>query len=201
MDGKKIKLSVLGFSFNQTQSGTYGLVLAEDTGVRRLMIVVGTPEAQSIAFKLQNTEPPRPLTHDLFYSFMNSLNIKLVEVLIYKYENGVFYSKLFFEQEDKAVVVESRTSDAIGIALRSNSQIFTTEEIMKDLAVVFTEGDEDAASKDIFLNDDTNSSYRDSYALLNQGELESMLDDAIAHEDYELASVIRDELEKRSKKH
>lgn len=201
MDGKKIKLSVLGFSFNQTQSGTYGLVLAEDTGVRRLMIVVGTPEAQSIAFKLQNTEPPRPLTHDLFYSFMNSLNIKLVEVLIYKYENGVFYSKLFFEQEDKAVVVESRTSDAIGIALRSNSQIFTTEEIMKDLAVVFTEGDEDAASKDIFLNDDTNSSYRDSYALLNQDELESMLDDAIAHEDYELASVIRDELEKRSKKH
>lgn len=201
MDGKKIKLSVLGFSFNQTQSGTYGLVLAEDAGVRRLMIVVGTPEAQSIAFKLQNTEPPRPLTHDLFYSFMNSFRIKLVEVLIYKYENGVFYSKLFFEQEDKAVVVESRTSDAIGIALRSNSQIFTTEEIMKDLAVVFTEGDEDAASKDIFMNDETTSSYRDSYALLNQDELESMLDDAIAHEDYELASVIRDELEKRSKKH
>lgn len=198
MDGKKIKLSVLGFSFNQTQSGTYGLVLAEDGGVRRLMIVVGTPEAQSIAFKLQNTEPPRPLTHDLFYSFMNSFDIKLEEVLIYKYENGVFYSKLFFRQGDKTIEVESRTSDAIGIALRSKSKIYTTDDIMKDLAVVFTEGDEDTASKDMFTNGEI-SSYNDSYALLNKDELKSMLDDAIAHEDYELASVLRDELEKRGK--
>ncbi len=201
VEDKKIKLSVLGFSFNQTQSGTYGLVLAEEGGVRRLMIVVGTPEAQSIAFKLQNTEPPRPLTHDLFYSFMNSFDIKLEEVLIYKYENGVFYSQLYFKQGDKTVTVESRTSDAIGIALRSNSKIYTTDEIMRDLAVVFTEGDEEAASKDMFTAGDTTANYTDSYALLNQEELQSMLDDAIEHEDYELASVLRDELEKRAKKH
>ncbi|SHE51904.1 bifunctional nuclease family protein [Dysgonomonas macrotermitis] len=200
MAANKIKLSVLGFSFNQTQSGTYGLVLAEDGGVRRLMIVVGTPEAQSIAFKLQNTEPPRPLTHDLFYSFMESFGIELDEVFIYKYENGVFYSKLYFRQEGREVAVESRTSDAIGIALRSKSKIYTTEEIMQDLAVVFTEGDEETASKDMFAGNDS-TSYTDTYALLNQEELQSMLDDAIEHEDYELASLLRDEMEKRAKKH
>ncbi len=199
MEVKKIKLSVLGFSFNQTQSGTYGLVLAEDGGLRRLMIVVGTPEAQSIAFKLQNTEPPRPLTHDLFYSFMNSFEIKLEEVLIYKYENGVFYSKLLFRQADKLEEVESRTSDAIGIALRSKSRIYTTEDIMRDLAVVFTEGDEESASKEMFTGAETSTNYTDSYTLLNEEELQSMLDDAIDNEDYELASVIRDELKKRAK--
>lgn len=201
MEVKKIKLSVLGFSFNQTQSGTYGLVLAEDEGLRRLMIVVGTPEAQSIAFKLQNTEPPRPLTHDLFYSFMNSFDIKLEEVLIYKYENGVFYSKLLFQQDGKTVEVESRTSDAIGIALRSKSGIYTTEDIMRELAVVFTEGDEETASKEMFTGAETPANNNSSYALLNQEELQSMLNDAINNEDYELASVLRDELKKRVKDH
>lgn len=201
MEVKKIKLSVLGFSFNQTQSGTYGLVLAEDEGLRRLMIVVGTPEAQSIAFKLQNTEPPRPLTHDLFYSFMNSFGIKLEEVLIYKYENGVFYSKLLFQQDGKTVEVESRTSDAIGIALRSKSEIYTTEDIMRELAVVFTEGDEETASKEMFTGAETPANNNSSYALLNQEELQSMLNDAINNEDYELASVLRDELKKRVKDH
>lgn len=201
MEVKKIKLSVLGFSFNQTQSGTYGLVLAEDEGLRRLMIVVGTPEAQSIAFKLQNTEPPRPLTHDLFYSFMNSFSIKLEEVLIYKYENGVFYSKLLFQQDGKTVEVESRTSDAIGIALRSKSEIYTTEDIMRELAVVFTEGDEETASKEMFTGAETPANNNSSYALLNQEELQSMLNDAINNEDYELASVLRDELKKRVKDH
>ena len=201
MEVKKIKLSVLGFSFNQTQSGTYGLVLAEDEGLRRLMIVVGTPEAQSIAFELQNTEPPRPLTHDLFYSFMNSFDIKLEEVLIYKYENGVFYSKLLFQQDGKTVEVESRTSDAIGIALRSKSEIYTTEDIMRELAVVFTEGDEETASKEMFTGAETPANNNSSYALLNQEELQSMLNDAINNEDYELASVLRDELKKRVKDH
>lgn len=199
MTAKRVKLSVLGFSFNQTQSGTYGLVLAEETGVRRLMIVVGTPEAQSIAFKLQNADPPRPLTHDLFFSFMESFQITLKEVLIYKFENGVFYSQLIFDQKGEEVVIESRTSDAIAIALRSRSAIYTTEDIMQDLAVVFIDGDENMESTEIITGND-NATYLNSYALLNQDELQLMLDDAIEHEDYELASVLRDELEKRIKK-
>ncbi|MEN9917735.1 MAG: hypothetical protein RL662_171 [Bacteroidota bacterium] len=196
MEVKKIKLSVLGFSFNQTQSGTYGLVLAEEEGMRRLMIVVGAPEAQSIAFKLQNTAPPRPLTHDLFYTFMSKLDVSLQEVFIYKYDNGIFHSLLIFKQGDKIVEVESRTSDAIGIALRSNSLIYTTEDIMQDLAVVFNIMDEPSVVQEATTENES-MQHKDTYALLSQTELETMLSDAITHEDYELASLLRDELDKR----
>lgn len=196
MKEKRVKLMVLGFSFNQTQSGTYGLVLAEDGGIRRLMIVVGAPEAQSIAFKLQDTEPPRPLTHDLFNSFMSKFGIVLQEVFIYKYENGVFFSQLVFRQGDEIVKLDSRTSDAIGIALRSKSKIFTTEKIMQELSVVFSNTEEDAESQD-FVSGNDSTEYVDTYAMLSRDELQSMLDDAITHEDYELASVIKEELDKR----
>lgn len=191
---KKVKLSVLGFSFNQTQSGTYGLVLAEESGIRRLMVVVGAPEAQSIAFKLQNTIPPRPLTHDLFCSFMSEWGILLQEVLIYKYDNGIFYSKLIFKQDEKEVSIESRTSDAIGVALRSRSPIYTTEEIMQKLAIVFSE--DDIEGSEVAQGNDS-TEYMDSYALLSEEELHSMLQEAIDNEDYELASVLRDEMGKR----
>lgn len=197
MEEKRVKLSVVGFSFNQTQSGTYGLVLAEDRGPRRLMIVVGAPEAQSIAFKLQNTEPPRPLTHDLFSTVISKFNIELKEVLIYKYEDGVFYSRLIFEQNGVEISIDSRTSDAIGIALRTKSAIFTNEKIMHDLAVVFNiKDDNDSDSDDITLTEGP-VDYVDPCALLSEEELASMLTDAIKQEDYELASVLKSELDKR----
>lgn len=196
---KKVKLSVLGFSFNQTQSGTYGLVLAEEGGIRRIMVVVGTPEAQSIAFKLQNAEPPRPLTHDLFQTFIDKFEISLQEVIIYKYDNGVFYSQLLFKQGEKEVAIESRTSDAIGIALRTNAPIYTTEEIMQELAIAVSEDDEDDELDQEMIGGNDSTEYIDNYAELNEEELATMLKDAINHEDYELASVIRDELEKRIK--
>lgn len=198
MEEKKVRLSVLGFSFNQTQSGTYGLVLAEDGGLRRLMIVVGAPEAQSIAFRLQNTEPPRPLSHDLFTVLMAGFDITLDEVYIYKYENGIFYSRLMFRNENQVVFIESRTSDAIGIALRTGSQIFTTESIMQELAVVFTSSDEETDSKE-FVSGNDSMEYVDTYALLSKEDLESMLQEAVSHEDYELASVLKEEIDKRKK--
>ncbi|OJU55820.1 MAG: hypothetical protein BGN96_15355, partial [Bacteroidales bacterium 45-6] len=139
MDKERVTLKVLGFSFNQTQTGTYGLVLSEELGRRRLMIIVGTPEAQSIAFELQHSVPPRPLTHDLFRTFINKFKISLTEALIYKYENGVFFSQLTFEQNGNIIQIESRTSDAVAIALRTHSPIYTTEQIMQELAIVFDE--------------------------------------------------------------
>lgn len=189
----KIRLSVLGFSFNQTQSGTYGLVLAEEDGIRRLMVIVGTPEAQSIAFRLQGSIPPRPLTHDLFQSLLSRLAISLLEVNIYKYENGVFFSKMIFRQEDKLVELESRTSDAIAIALRTKAPIFTSEFIMQSQAVVF---DENSTQEN--LQDDEKDNLALDYSLLNKDELESLLKDAIDGEDYELASLLRDELMKKN---
>ncbi|MDR2950091.1 MAG: bifunctional nuclease family protein [Prevotella sp.] len=185
----KIRLSVLGFSFNQTQSGTYGLVLAEEDGLRRLMIIVGTPEAQSIAFKLQGSIPPRPLTHDLFQSLLSQLSISLLEINIYKYENGVFFSRMVFRQANKTVEIESRTSDAIAIALRTKAPIFTSEFIMQSQAVVF---DENVTPEN--LHEDEKDNLALDYSLLNKDELETLLKDAIDGEDYELASLLRDEL-------
>lgn len=188
----KIKLSVLGFSFNQSQSGTYGLVLAEEDGLRRLMIVIGTPEAQSIAFKLQGAIPPRPLTHDLFQTLLAQLGILLLEVNIYKYEDGVFFSKMILRQGTEIIEIESRTSDAIAIALRTKSPVYTSEIIMQEQAVVFDDNtSEDNASE----NEKDNLAL--DYSLLNEEELESLLKDAIDGEDYELASLLRDELLKK----
>lgn len=188
----KIRLSVLGFSFNQTQSGTYGLVLAEEEGVRRLIIVIGTPEAQSIAFRLQGSTPPRPLTHDLFQTLTSQFGITLLEVVIYKYDNGVFYSKMYFRQGTLNIELESRTSDAIAIALRTKSPIYTTKTIMQDHAIVFEEN----SSSEITQEDEKDNLALD-YSLLDAEELETLLKDAIEGEDYELASLLRDELKKK----
>lgn len=193
MEGK-VKLSVLGFSFNQTQSGAYGLVLAEEDGVRRLMIVVGTPEAQSIAFKLQGSTPPRPLTHDLFKTLLSQLNIVLREVEIYKYEDGIFFSRMILVQDDKVIQLESRTSDAVAIALRTKSPIYTTEGIMREQAIIFDETSIQENS-----GEDEKDDLALDYSLLNQGELEALLKEAVDGEDYELASLLRDELDKKKK--
>lgn len=192
----RVKLSVLGFSFNQTQSGAYGLVLAEENGVRRLMVIVGTPEAQSIAFKLQGTLPPRPLTHDLFVSLMHQLEIEMIDVEIYKYENGVFFSRMTISQYGKIVQIESRTSDAVSIALRMQAPIYTSESIMQDQAIVF---DEKASSNNSITEEAKNRSDLD-YSLLDIEELEARLRDAVAGEDYELASFLRDELNRKKNK-
>lgn len=189
----KVKLSVLGFSFNQTRTGTYGLVLAEEDGVRRLMVVVGTPEAQSIAFRLQGAEPPRPLTHDLMQALLTTFDIRLLEIDIYKYEDGVFFSKLLLKQKDRLVEIESRTSDAVAIALRTKSPIYTSEAIMKELGIIL-----DDKSTDEISNDDLE--FDMDYSLLELDELESMLKDAIDGEDYELASMLRDELKRKNGK-
>jgi len=202
-----VKLSVLGFSFNQTQSGTYGLVLEEEGGPRRLMIVIGTPEAQSIAFKLHNTKPPRPLTHDLFQSLLPKFSIKLKEVVIYKYNDGVFFSRLVFTGADgQPVTINSRTSDAIAIALRTKSPIYTTESIMEELGVVLIDTDieeeknqvtTDTTSERNINRHEKSASDNRNYSSLSNQELRTLLNDAIVGEDYELASVLRDELEKR----
>jgi len=188
----KVKLSVLGFSFNQNKTGAYGLVLAEDQGVRRLMVVVGTPEAQSIAFQLQGTPPPRPLTHDLLCNILDKFGISVVEVNIYKYNDGVFYSRITIKQGLYITEIESRTSDAVGIALRTNAPIYTLEQIMQELGVVF---DEVPSEKDPHSNKELDIPL--DYSLLERRELEIMLDNAIASEDYELASILRDELKRR----
>jgi len=200
----KIKLNVLGISYSQTQSGAYALVLTEEKGERRIPIIVGGFEAQSIAIQLEGLKPPRPLTHDLFMNFAQSFKINLIEVNIYKLEEGVFYSKLFCDDGKKQITIDTRTSDAIALALRFKCPIYTTEEIMERAGIVLELGQE---SKKPNLTEDTTiteatpsaaAGSMEQYKDFTTQELNDMLKEAIDNEDYEKASLIRDELEGRT---
>src|SRR4030067_1186344 len=115
---KRVKLKVLGISYSQTQSGAYALILVEEKGERRIPIIIGGFEAQAIVIKIENLEPPRPLTHDLFRMFADEFRISILEVFIYKLEEGVFFSKLICNNGEKEISIDSRTSDAVALALR-----------------------------------------------------------------------------------
>lgn len=193
MSNKK-KLQVLGVTFSQVQAGAYALILAEENGARRIPIIIGTPEAQSIAIFLEGLNPPRPLTHDLFVSLTKTLNITLKEVFIYKYEELVYFSELIFEDESgKITSVDSRTSDAIAIAIRTKSPIYIAEEILVETGVVM---------EDDFIFDDLdkeiNSPESVSLDSMSLSDLQAALEEAISNEDYERASMIRDIINKKS---
>ena len=132
----KIKLNVLGISYSQTQSGAYALVLAEEEGSRRIPIIVGGFEAQAIAIELEGLQPPRPLTHDLFKNFAGSYGIQLIEVNIHKLEEGVFFANVLFDNGDRQMVLDARTSDAIALALRFKCPIYTTDEIVDKAGII-----------------------------------------------------------------
>lgn len=127
----RVSLYVLGLSYSQLQSGAYALILAESDGPRRIPVVIGPAEAQSIAIVLEGIRTPRPLTHDLFASFAHAYGIKLTEVFIYRFEDGIFSSEISFTDGKRDITIDSRTSDAIAIALRTRTPIFTTEEILR----------------------------------------------------------------------
>lgn len=200
----KIKLNVLGISYSQTQSGAYALVLTEENGERRIPIIVGGFEAQSIAIQLEGLKPPRPLTHDLFMNFALSFKINLLEVNIYKLEEGVFFSKLFCDDGRKQITIDTRTSDAIALALRFKCPIYTTEEIMERAGIVLELGQE---GKKPDLTDDSSftestpsaaAGNKDQYRDFTTQELNDMLKEAVENENYEKASLIRDELNRRT---
>ncbi len=199
----KIKLNVLGISYSQTQSGAYALVLTEEDGDRRIPIIIGGFEAQAIAIQLEGLNPPRPLTHDLFLSFATAFNISLVEVNIYRLEEGVFYSKLVCVYKDREVTIDARTSDAIALALRFKCPIFTTEEIMAQSGIVLdieNETDDDAEEEKFEPSHAEKSSLGElDLKGHSEKELKEMLEEAITRENYEKASLIRDELKRRKK--
>ncbi|MDR1119401.1 MAG: bifunctional nuclease family protein [Dysgonamonadaceae bacterium] len=196
MAKKRVKLSVIGITFSQIQAGAYALILEEEGGARRIPIIIGTPEAQSIAIRLEGLHPPRPLTHDIFISFMQSFDIQLKEVFIHKFEDGVFFSNMLFVGEKK-VVLDARTSDAISIAIRYDAPIYTTEDIVLEAGIVMEDAEYDI-SEDVYTFDSQKKvkSLEDK----TKEELQSHLNEAIAAEDYEAASRIRDEMSRRFSK-
>ena len=195
---KRVKLKVLGISYSQTQSGAYALVLIEEKGERRIPIIIGGFEAQAIVIKLENLDPPRPLTHDLFKSFAEEFKISVSEVFIYKLEEGVFYSTLVCNNGVKEYSIDSRTSDAVALALRFNCPIYITEDILDKAGIVINPSESTVHSisdEDALFDPETGK-----YDSFSDEELYRMIDEAIKTEDYERAGSIRDEIEKRRKK-
>ncbi|WP_321371103.1 bifunctional nuclease domain-containing protein [uncultured Draconibacterium sp.] len=195
---QKIRLNILGLSVSQTQSGAYALVLAEEEGERRIPIIIGPVEAQAIAIQLEGLKPPRPLTHDLIKNMALAFDIALLEVTIYKLEEGIFYSELLCEMNGKEIRIDSRTSDAVALALRFRCPIYTSEEILQKAGIVLESDDEDSPVRSV-MDEDEPETIGSSYAQYSTSDLQVLLDEAIEEEDYEKASIIRDELNKREK--
>ncbi|REH46361.1 hypothetical protein C7448_10831 [Tenacibaculum gallaicum] len=200
-----IKLTIKGISYSQTQSGAYALVLSEMEGTRTLPIIIGAFEAQSIAIALEKEiRPPRPLTHDLFKTFSDRFSITVKQVIIHKLVDGVFYSSLICEREGVEEVIDTRTSDAIALAVRFEAPIFTYENIL-DKAGIYLKLDEELTIEEDLESDEDEIEFsieeeegEGSYSNLSLKELHEQLNDAVANENYELAARIRDEISKRS---
>jgi uncharacterized protein len=194
----KVKLNVLGISYSQTQSGAYALVLSEENGKRRIPIIIGGFEAQAIAIQLEGLTPPRPLTHDLFLNFSKSFGVELIDVQIYKLEEGVFFSKLHCDNGKKEVYIDARTSDSIALALRFECPIYTTEEIIEKAGIVLDIEEGEEGSEKPREENQPKDSETEALKHLSLPELNMMLEEAVMKEDYEKASRIRDEIHKRS---
>lgn len=200
-----IKLTIKGISYSQTQSGAYALVLSEIDGSRTLPIIIGAFEAQSIAIALETEiRPPRPLTHDLFKTFSDAFEINIKEVIIHKLVDGVFFSSLICEREGKEELLDTRTSDAIAIAVRFNAPIYTHENIL-DKAGIYLKVDEEMALENRFESNEVSldpqkivTEETSNFSSLSLKELNKQLNNAVDNENYELAAKIRDEVSKRS---
>lgn len=197
IDMKRIKLKVMGISYSQTQSGAYALLLIEENGERRIPIIIGGFEAQAIVIKLENLEPPRPLTHDLFKKLADQFNIVVIEVMIYKLEEGVFFSKLICNNGDKEYSIDSRTSDAVAIALRFGCPIYITEEILEKAQITNAPSDSELTPP---AENISPAEHNSKYESNTDEELYKMIDEAVKKEDYERAAAVRDEIEKRKKR-
>lgn len=198
-----IKLTIKGISYSQTQSGAYALVLSEMEGTRTLPIIIGAFEAQSIAIALEKEiRPPRPLTHDLFKTFSERFDIKIKQVVIHKLVDGIFFSSLICEKDGEEEIIDTRTSDAIAIAVRFQAPIFTYENIL-DKAGIYLKIEEeislqenlDPEEVEVELEEPHSSSDFSNYSIK---ELHKQLNEAVANENYELAAKLRDEISKRS---
>ncbi|WP_055443696.1 bifunctional nuclease family protein [Lacinutrix himadriensis] len=201
-----VKLNIKGISYSQTQNGAYALILNEVDGDRKLPIVIGAFEAQSIAIALEKEiRPPRPLTHDLFKNFADRFDIVVKQVIIHKLVDGVFYSSLICERDKIEEIIDARTSDAIALALRFQAPIFTYKNILDKAGIylkVNPEKEDENLGDDILLDalvteELETESPNDTFASKTIEELHNMLDEAVANEDYEKAAHIRDEISKR----
>jgi bifunctional DNase/RNase len=194
---KKIELEIIALSHSITQTHSYAVVLGEVNGLRRLPIVIGGFEAQAIAVALERMQPSRPLTHDLMKNFMNAFNVDLMEIVINDLQEGIFYSKLICISEHDTVEIDSRTSDALALAVRFSCPIFTYEHILESAGILMEDGNKKKKT-DITVDEPT-SAAREEISRLNLDELQTLLNEVLEQEDYMRAIAIRDEMNRRKK--
>ena len=203
-----VRLNIKGISYSQTQSGAYALILSEENGERKLPIVIGAFEAQSIAIALEkDIRPPRPLTHDLFKNFSDRYDITVKQVIIHKLVDGVFYASLICVRDATEEIIDARTSDAIALALRFSAPIFTYKNILEKAGVILKINPEKDGEKteesfvfdiEIFEKQDEIEAASDTtFKNLSLSDLKDLLKKAVQDEDYEIAAKIRDEISKR----
>ena len=201
-----IKLTIKGISYSQTQSGAYALVLSEIEGKRTLPIIIGAFEAQSIAIALEKEiRPPRPLTHDLFKTFSERFHITVKQIIIHKLVDGIFFSSLVCERDGVEEIIDTRTSDAIAMAIRFLAPIYTYENIL-DKAGIYLKVEEEISIKEILepetiqvnLEETDSTKQSSDFSVFSIKELQQQLNDAVSNEDYETAAKVRDEISKRS---
>lgn len=204
-----VKLTIKGISYSQTQNGAYALILNEVDGDRKLPIVIGAFEAQSIAIALEKEiKPPRPLTHDLFKTFADRFDIVVKQVIIHKLVDGVFFSSIICERDKIEEIIDARTSDAIALALRFSASIFTYKNILDKAGIYLksnpSEQDGTGDNDDILSNPETfgipeesNVATGGTYSKHSLSELNELLNEAVENEDYEKAAKIRDEISRR----
>ncbi|MCJ8164987.1 bifunctional nuclease family protein [Pontibacter sp. E15-1] len=199
---EKIQLEILGLSSSQSQTGSFALVLGEREGNRRLPIIIGMFEAQSIAIQIEKINPNRPLTHDLFKTFAEHMDVAITEILISDLKEGVFYSKIMCTDGTREFELDSRPSDAIAIGLRFGVPIYTVESVLSEAGIILSDledGDEENEEMTVkSTSSTTSSSAKESLSQTSVDELNKLLNDALDKEDYERAAKIRDELNKRN---
>jgi uncharacterized protein len=194
MSNAKILLDIGDIAPSGSTTGAYAMVLSEAKGHRRLPIVIGGPEAQAIAIELEKMTPSRPLTHDLFRSLAHSFNIEVEEILIYNLVEGIFFSKLIVNQNGRIAEIDARTSDAVAIAVRFNCPIYCLEFILEMAGVSGIESDDEMIGDEVM---DLEPIAEEATSAMSMDELQRQLDLALEQEDYEKASHIRDEINRR----
>ncbi len=197
---KKIELEIVALSHSITQTHSYAVVLGEINGLRRLPIVIGGFEAQAIAVALERMNPSRPLTHDLMKNFMLAFNVELHEVVINDLQEGIFYSKLVCSSENDTVEIDSRTSDALALAVRFGCPIYTYDTILESAGILMEDDDKKKKLATEASPVTTETTGGDDLKSLSMEELNKLLNEVLEHEDYIQAIAIRDEIKSRKKK-
>ena len=190
----RIQLTLMGLSYNPLQNGAFALLLSAKESNKRIPIIIGAPEAQAIAMVIEGIEPQRPMTHDLFASFAGAFGIELKEVFIYKFEDGIFCSEMTFDDGDRQITLDSRTSDAIAVAIRVGAKIYTTPAILEETGIEITETESVATGEN---GESASEADGTDYDAMTNDELNDELEAAVARDDFETAAEIRRLLDER----